>query len=394
MVVGEGASVTNVRTVSAEFDLLCLMVRLRPDLARVRERIAAGIDFEILFELAGAHSVRPMLLLAIAALSGQGMPGTTCASLRYFQRTHLARVLLLSEQVCRVARLFAAEGIPFAVFKGPVLAAHLYGELSHREYNDIDVIVPPGHMAKAETLLASLGYGNRQGDRAFRQAFLAYQRQYAFVSPEFDAAIDLHWHFAGLHLPFPVQPDEIWPSLVFVEVGSCMVPSLSDVDLALMLAGHGTKESWKSLGWICDFAMLIERKPDLDWSDVHRRARRHRCGDAILLGCAMAAGLLGTTVPPDVASAVASNVRVQRIAGSLIASMREGITHFPDTKEKFIDLDLCERRSDRLKFLFHLAVTPTPGDYRALPLPRALWGAYYLTRPVRQALKATGLLRK
>src|SRR5471030_2838596 len=328
MIVVQGTSVTSVRIVSAEFDLLCLMVRPRPDLPRVRERIAAGVDFEILFELASAHGVRPMLLLAIAGLSGQGVPDGIRASLRYFQRTHLARVLSLSEEVCRVARLFAAEGIPFAVFKGPVLAAYLYGELSHREYNDIDVIVPPGQMAKAETLLASLGYGNRQGDRAF----LAYQRQYAFVRPEFDAAIDLHWHFSGLHLPFPVQPDEIWPSLVSVQVGSCTVPSLSDVDLALMLAGHGTKESWKSLGWVCDFAMMIDRKPDLDWSEVHRRARLQHCGDAVLLGCAMASGLLETPVTPVLSAAVTGNVRVQRIAASLLASMREGLAHFPATK--------------------------------------------------------------
>ena len=381
---------TSVRAVSAEFDLLCLMVRPRPDLARIRERIAAGIDFEILFELAGAHSVRPSLLLAIAALSAQGVPGTIRASLRYFQRTHLARVLSLSEEVCRVARLFAAEGIPFAVFKGPVLAAYLYGELSHREYNDIDVIVPPGQMVKAETLLESLGYGNRQGDRAFRRAFLAYQRQYAFVRPEFDAAIDLHWHFVGLHLPFPVQPDEIWSSLVSVQVGSCTVPSLSDIHLALMLAGHGTKEFWKSLGWVCDFAMLIDRKPDLDWSEVHRRARLQHCGDAILLGCAMASGLLETPVPPALSAAVTGSARVQRIAASLIAGMQEGLVHFPETKPSLADLDLCERRLDRFKFMLSLAVTPTPGDYRALPLPRALWGAYYLTRPLRQVLKSVG----
>jgi hypothetical protein len=390
MVVVEGASVTSVRAVSAEFDLLCPMVRPRPDLTRVRERIAAGIDFEILFEMAGAHGIRPMLLLAIAALSGQGVPGTIRASLRYFQRTHLARVLSQSEEVCRVARLFAAGGVPFAVFKGPVLAAYLYGELSHREFSDIDVIVPPEHMAKAETLLASLGYGNRQGDRAFRQAFLAHQRQYAFVRPEFDSAIDLHWHFSGLHLPFPVQPDEIWPSLVSVQVGSCTVPSLSDVDLALMLAGHGTKESWKSLGWVCDFAMLIERKPDLDWSEIHRRARRQHCGDAVLLGCAMASGLLEAPVPPVLSAAVSGNVRVQRLAASLIAGMREGLVYFPEMKPNFVDLDLCERRFDRFKFLLGLAVTPTPGDYRALPLPRALWGAYYLTRPLRQVLKYVG----
>lgn len=381
---------TSVRTVCAEFEFLCLMVRPRPELARARERIAAGIDFERLLALAAFHGVRPAFITALSALLWEGVPGAIEAALKHFRQTHLARVLSLSQELCSVARLFDAAGIRFAAFKGPALAAYLYGDLSRREYNDIDVIVPPEHMAKAEALLSTLGYRNRQGDRVFRQAFLAFQRQYAFVRPEIDAAIDLHWGFSGRHLPFPVQPVEIWPSLVPLQVGACQVPSLSDTDLALLLAGHGTKESWRSLSWVCDFAMLIDRKPDLDWSEVHRRARLQHCGDAVLLGCAMAVGLLETPVPPVLSAAVSGNLRVQRIAASLIAGMREGLADFPATKTHLVDLDLCERRFDRFRFLLGLAVTPTPGDYRALPLPRALWGAYYLTRPFRQVLKFVG----
>jgi hypothetical protein len=166
------------------------------------------------------------------------------------------------------------------------------------------------------------------------------------------------------------------------------VPSLSDADLALLLAGHGTKESWKSVAWVCDFAMLIDRKSDLGWAEVHRRARRQRCGDAVLLGCAMARDLLATPVPASLSAAVAGNARVERIAASLIASMREGLVHFPKVKPNLLDIDLCERTIDRLRLLASLAVTPTPSDYHALPLPRALWSTYYLIRPVRQVLKA------
>jgi hypothetical protein len=108
------------------------------------------------------------------------------------------------------------------------------------------------------------------------------------------------------------------------------------------------------------------------------------------LGCAMASGLLETPVPPVLSATVSGNVRVRRIAASLLASMREGLVHFPETKPNLVDLDLCERKFDRFKFLLGLAVTPTPSDYRALPLPRALWGAYYLTRPLRQVLKSVG----
>jgi hypothetical protein len=51
------------------------------------------------------------------------------------------------------------------------------------------------------------------------------------------------------------------------------------------------------------------------------------------------------------------------------------------------DLDLCDRRRDRIKAVIGFALTPTPSDYRALPLPRSLWPAYYVTRPFRLAAK-------
>ena len=384
---------TSVRAVSAEFDLLCSMVRPRPDLAGIRGRIVAGVDFDILLELAAVHGVRPMLLLALSVLSWKGVPGAIRTALQHFQKAHLMRVLSLADEACRIARLFEAEGVHFAVFKGPALAAYLYGDISRREYNDIDVLVPPGQMANAEALLTSLGFGNRQGDRAFRQAFLAYQRQYAFVRAEFDAAIDLHWHFSSLHLPFPVQPNDIWPSLVAIPVGACTVPSLCDVDLALMLAGHGTKESWKSLSWICDFATFIERTPDIDWLHIHGRARAQRSGDAILLGCAMASGLLGTPVPAALSKIVAGSRRVCGMAETLIADMRQGLSHISYIKPNFVDHALCESWIDRMKVMSSLAVTPTPTDYFALPLPPALWPLYYVMRPLRLALRAAGLSR-
>ncbi len=378
---------TSAGTGTPEFDLLCLMLRPSPDLVQARERIEAGIDFEMLLGLAGAHGVRPMLVMALSALSWEGVPDTVRASLRHFQQTHPARVLSYSEELCRVARLFEGAGIPFATFKGPALAAFLYGDISRREYNDIDIIVPAEHMAEAERLLVDLGYGNRQGDRAFRQAFLAHQRQYAFVRPEFDFAVDLHWHFCGMHLPFPVQPAEIWQSLSPVQIASCAVPSLSGVNLALMLAGHGTKESWRSLAWICDFARLIERDDDLDWSEVYRRARRQNCGDAILLGCAMTAGLLGIAIPAALSATVASNRRVRRLSQALMADLRQGLSAMSEINENLLDLELCERWFDRLKVVSSLAVTPTPGDYHALPLPARWWPAYYVTRPLRLAAR-------
>jgi hypothetical protein len=39
-----------------------------------------------------------------------------------------------------------------------------------------------------------------------------------------------------------------------------------------------------------------------------------------------------------------------------------------------------------------LLTTRTVGDHKAMPLPKPLWGMYYLTRPFRLTQKAVGIV--
>jgi len=133
--------------------------------------------------------------------------------------------------------------------------------------------------------------------------------------------------------------------------------------------------------------MQVDRHRDLDWSEVHRRALSQGCGDAVLLGCAMTQELLDVAPPGALVALVAQSERVRARALSLAGRMRAG--HLPSSEgENFVDLGLCDHRVDRIKGALSLAFTPTPGDYAALKLPQALWGAYYATRPFRLAFKA------
>ncbi len=289
---------------------------------------------------------------------------------------------------------FDKAGLRFATFKGPTLAAILHGDVARREYVDVDIIVPKQQMDDAERLLGGLGYRAAGGTRAYRQAFLAHLRQYAFVHPDSNLAIDLHWSFTGTHVPFPLTPAAVWQDLEPVLIGNRAVPTLSKENLALLLAGHGTKEAWRCLGWICDFAMLIDRRRDLDWLEIHGRARAQGCGDAILLACAMAQELLETPVPEALRGLLERNGRVRALVARLTHGLNEAL-HGLSEPENFSDLHLCERRLDKLWGAMTLALTRTSGDHDAMKLPQMLWSAYYVTRPFRLAAKAlTALGRK
>lgn len=369
-----------------EFQFLCLVARPRPDLTRLRDLLRKGIDHRALIGLAEGHGVRPTLLDCLGELSWETVPDDARVDLAHFRQSHLLKSLNLAGELHRLVASLSDRSIPFVAFKGPTLALALYGGVAAREYNDIDVIVPQQRIDDAEDVLEAMGYASPQGDRKFRHAFLAAQRQYAFIRADENAAIDLHWGFGGTHVPFPVAPDEIWDDASLLSVGGRDVPVLSAPNLALLLAGHGTKESWAMLKWVSDFARMIDRHTDLDWQALHARAQARGCGDAVLLGCAMAGELLDVAVPQVLAHRIAGSDRVRKRTAAMAGTMRRGLPP-PAQVEHFADLLLCDRPIDRVRGALKLAFTPTAGDYEAMRLPPALWSAYYATRPCRLAFR-------
>ena len=338
--------------------------------------------------MASDHSVRPLLIRTLTALSWEAVPKSVRIDLMDFQRIHVAFCLAAAEQLGYVVAALTAHGVPVAAFKGVTAAIILHGDIAAREYNDIDVIVPEAQVDEAEDVLESIGYRGPYDDRRFRHAFLAYQRQYMFLHSD-QAAVDLHWAFTSSHLPFPLDVARIWPTLAKLPVGQHKVPAVSGANFALLLAGHGAKERWLSLGWVCDFAQLIECKRDLDWVEIYRRAHDRGSGDSILLACAMAERLLNVPVPAELARLLIARTRVRNLTGALVGDLRQGL---PASQQRgsLADLILCDRRADRISAVLRLAVTPTPGDHAGLPLPPALWPLYRFTRPFRLAAKMIG----
>src|SRR5437868_3723141 len=117
----------------AELDLLCAAAHPRPDLARIRQLLANGIDGDMLVVLSAQHGVRSNLLRCLNDLSWASVPPSVRQGLERFQRHHLPRTLSVANELVTVATALSAAGIPFATFKGPILALQLYGDLALRE---------------------------------------------------------------------------------------------------------------------------------------------------------------------------------------------------------------------------------------------------------------------
>src|SRR5262249_29992819 len=136
--------------------------------------------------------------------------------------------------------------------------------------------------------------------------------------------VDLHWRLSSKGVAFALRPHEIWPRLANVPLAGRTVPSLAPDDLALFLAAHGTKERWKRLAWVCDFAELLRANQDINWSVVLERAQRAHSSRALLLAILLASKLLDAPAPVWLLEKARSNSIVVALGERAEMSMLQG----------------------------------------------------------------------
>ena len=69
-----------------------------------------------------------------------------------------ANVILLQNELIKIAKEFNGHGIEYIAFKGAILANRLYDNIFTRFFSDIDVFVFPKHFDNALNLLYKNGY--------------------------------------------------------------------------------------------------------------------------------------------------------------------------------------------------------------------------------------------
>jgi hypothetical protein len=374
-----------------EFRLLLCCARSRPDVGLVKNLASKDINWTVLLNLAAQHCIRPLLFQTLKSVCWDAVPETMQRELVRFVQANAQKNLTFTGELFRLLDTFQQDGIPIAAFKGPVLAVSMYGDLSLREFSDLDVIVPEADVYKAEEILTSSGYQPDFPDREYRSAFVSYQGQYAFRNSTTAISVDLHWRLSRNGVAFPLSAAEMWSKLDQIMIAGRMIPTLTKEELVLFLAAHGTKEGWRHLVWLCDFAELLRSWRDINWASIFERAQRTHCSRPLLLATYLATSLLDAPAPAEVFQKGQNNSAVRALAEK--AQLRMHRNDPQGELDEFLNsLTAYDRIGDKLLAIGSLLTTPTVGDFQAMPLPKSLWRIYYLTRPFRLAGKVPKIM--
>jgi hypothetical protein len=366
--------------------LSCSRVTIDPKHAdRVKELSRNNIDWNYLLSLAGRHGLMPLLFHHLNSICPEAVPGETLSRLENHFNANLGYNRFLTGELLNLLDLFENHRIPAVPFKGPVLASSVYGDLSLREFSDLDILIHKKDFNKAKDLLLSNGYSPvYRLNRVQEASSIRLRRQYLFRQQETGVNLEIFWEFGPKGLSFPVNLRHLWSRLERVSFFGKEILAFSPEDLLHILCFHGYKHGWEGLGWICDVLGLIQIHQEMDWEWVTEEAHRLGSERILFLGLYLAKNLLEVTLPGKVCQQIKSDTKIEMLAHKVYKQLYKENNGLLGILEKSLfHLRSINTFWDRVLYCYFSMIPPRFGDFLFLKLPSSLFFLYYLLRPFR-----------
>jgi Uncharacterised nucleotidyltransferase len=358
---------------------------------RISSLAGGNLDWIALVRLAECHGLVPLLWERVAGIS-RHVPDVAMETLRRVFQQNVRQTLFLTQLLFTISDLFQARGIDALPYKGPVLAELLYGNVSLREYSDIDILVHPADVPSAYIALQQAGFTpGLQLTSKEETAHIANGYEYAFHGNRDPNLLELQWRVMPHFYAVDFDAADFFRRAQTVRVGDRAIATLSHEDLVLVLCAHAAKHAWSKLSWIRDIVDLA-RSSKIAWDRVIDEAGRLGIRRMVAVTFRIANEILGTPSPAPVQELIHQDPEAGRIAEQLCRDIGRGEEPEMESLAYFrLMARVRERWSDRLRFGVRLAITPSVNEWALVRLPEPMFPLYRVVRVGRVVRK---LLRR
>ena len=284
----------------------------QPDTAIEWSRLLGQIQFErisgLAVEAAGAGAIE--------------LSEEQAGELFRSHRDAMTWCLAAEQKLLHVGEAFTAEGIEYAVLKGPALAHTMYPEPCLRPFVDLDLLVRSRDYDRACAILARLGHLRRPSGAEARLGVAIREGERA-CRPDDGIEVDLHRTLVLGPFGQWIDGDELLDRAGRFYLGGRPVPRLDDTATLVNVALHG------ALGWarprLAPLRDLVEvcDRGEIDEERLMLWVRDWHLGAAIARAVALVQASLHLP-PPRVLQAVPleSSARDRRLLGAYVGERR------------------------------------------------------------------------
>ena len=401
-------SASSSAQLSAELRFLVACCQAEPtpgDINLIGDYLSQPTNHQSLITTASCHGVLPLVYKTLLALNADTSAmkikgGNTnapsgnalgvhesldllLADLKTAYMSIVQRNMLITGELIRMMELLRENGIEALAFKGPALARLAYGDITLRQFGDLDILIHRQDFRWLARQMESKGYApafpiaSFKGDRVMFDMnndcpFYDYHRR---------LSVEIHWDFFR-KLALPTAKFSPWEQTTNVIINGMEIPTLRHETHLLYHSLHGSKHIWERLSWIVDIDRFIRNVPDVDWEFIVAKANALGALRMFLFGPALARHFFDTPLPEkivdlcekadfdDLITFVTSEFnRPEPTPEDSLAKLKKVIALRDSLYFKSLTL---------LEFLFR----PGINERRTIVLPDALFWLYWPLRPL------------
>jgi Uncharacterised nucleotidyltransferase len=371
--------------------LACSSARLSGTGAdRIKTLVTEKINWADLIRIAAPHGLLPLLHRNLSLVCEDRVPPRTLEQLRRYHESVARRNAIHAGELFNLLDLLEANHIPAIPFKGPTLGLFAYGDLSLREFTDLDIVVHEDELWRTWNVMTRHGYVPEDGGGALaeRRPLPPGGKHWAFKCQN-RLTLEIHWRFIEKSFGSQLEPADVWSSVRSSTLSGRSLQVIPPEQMLVLLSIHLASHLWRRLNWICDIAAIVNSKPDIDWELLLRTAQRVGCERILSVSLLLSKNLFGSSLPRHIDERFGKD----EVSALIVQEVSDGL--FTETQFEFWRIDSVryaiiqrERQKDRFQaFITHVlrkvSLRPNRADAESLRLPASLSFLHYITRPIR-----------
>jgi hypothetical protein len=367
----------------------CELLReiVRPETQMSVDRIARILptiqNWDVLLTTARSHGVLPLLYLRLTNQHAE-VPPSSFERMQSDYDRNVLHSLTNAAELISVLKDLSERSIPAMPFKGVVLSATAYRDLTARPAGDLDVLIFYRDLIPATEALLKRGYELTTSTREDGSPSIENYYEYHFERQSDGMVLELRWRLELTQPRFKCNlgMDWIWPRRRSALLAGAEVPDMDPEIAVLVLCMHGSKHVWSRLIWISDVARLLEANPQLDWNRVKQEAKARGLWRSVALGVLLAHRVGQAVIPEPVLRGFESDSTARILAQHIADNLFKSPGSTPNSRLPY-NVQLLGL-NDRVKMLFSMDfLRPNARDRAVIQLPKVLEPLYFLIRPVR-----------
>lgn len=352
-----------------------------PSKNKIKEYSKKIKDWNDFIYKASVHGVLPLIYNSLKALENSSIPSIMITRLKdnYFEITK--ENMMLTSELIKITKLFDQNHIKYISFKGPTLSQAYYGNITLRQYCDLDILVKYIDIKKIIVLLEKIGY---KGDYLYsKDKNSNYLKVITFVNEKLATVIEIHCELISSSYAIDFRNINFFNKIKTIDINNNSLNIFKKEFLFIYLCIHGSKHVFERVSWICDINKLLIDKT-INWKLLIRLSEVLNVKRIILSSIYLASIVFDTKLPSYIKSIIEKDSQVKKISNKILLSLDKNKMSLTSLS---ILISQREGIYDKLHFLFKSLFSVKDTDIKFIKLPKYLYFIYFIIRPFRMLLK-------